>query len=322
MLATRKRRIANKKWWPSTLRPQLHRQQSPCLCVCVTRTVKAPFGSFRAGRQAADTDGSVVFPTWRLSAIQFLVYVKVFVSPCTDLMEMREVFSKLVDKWTKRGGWRTAMRKPVTRLPSAGHMRREITLLHVQCSGRIWNLNIHPHDMTFLSSRLACLVDSKSPVLLSSPHMSLDNCQHQQCFVVSSNYRKPQAYKSAGLIVAALKWLYLYMQILINSRKIKLRLFWFYSKLPYLLFDWRKKKERKGCRLNNTGHILSVMTLLSVFKLSFHVLKIHLCYQVHFFCIYFFWICLTKKGAAPPKLHYACIVYNVHTVFFFSVVFM
>ncbi len=34
--------------------------------------------------------------------------------------------------------------------------------------------------------------------MLSSPH----NCQHLRCFVVSFNYRKPQTYRSAGLIVS------------------------------------------------------------------------------------------------------------------------
>lgn len=151
MLATRKRRIANKKWWPSTFQPHLHHhhhvcdRQSPRVCVCVWVCMlrRPPICSFRAGGQAADTRGFLLFPPedrlyvnslsmWRF----YLIRHRLWTLMC-HLRTVCKTFTKLdANKWTKRTrtvvfwrnshDWthgRSVHSVAVTRLPSAGHMR-------------------------------------------------------------------------------------------------------------------------------------------------------------------------------------------------------
>lgn len=113
--------------------------------------------------------------------------------------------------------------------PSAGHIRKYTCY---KCRGfETW--------LSLLFARHPTHPDSQMPVyiLLPSPHMSFNNCQHQQCFVVSCSYRKPQAYKSAGLIVRP--QVYLYANTLIYSRgEMKPQLIYFTYSLFPLKANW------------------------------------------------------------------------------------
>lgn len=189
---------------------------------------RPPVCSFRAGGRAADTDG-------RLSAPQFSVDVKVLFQPAHslntdvpfgwDLMEKREIFTELDEE--KKGLQEEEQARGNL---CTVWLWRGCPLLDTlgKCSETIWTLSTL-FNMAFPSSRPARLVDclpaaSKTPRCQSTCYylhlMSFNDSQHQQCFVVSCNHRKPQAYKSAGLIVSPQVTVSVYANTLIYSRKL------------------------------------------------------------------------------------------------------
>ncbi len=113
-------------------------------------------------------------------------------------------------------------------LPSAGRIRNQIyPTARVQCDdlkpehpSSSYGILVIPTGSPGWSSAV-CQPDSQMPVnSLSSPHTSFHNCQHQQCFVVSCNNRKPQAYESAGLIVSPQVTVSVYANTLIHSTNL------------------------------------------------------------------------------------------------------
>lgn len=115
MLATRKRRIANKKWWLSTFHctciATISVTSRVLVCVCVCLYVTGVMKAFLCFRHYFHL--KVVCTSIRYTAVTY----------GSDLMQKKEIITKLEDNRRM-----TAMRKPfhsvsVTRLPSTGHIR-------------------------------------------------------------------------------------------------------------------------------------------------------------------------------------------------------
>lgn len=189
MLATRKRRIANKKWWPSTCIAAMSVTSRVHICVGVTGLQSHLFFSGLEEKQQTQVGG---FSNWnglslfppedclhlnsRLMWWFYFIRHRLWTLIChlsETLWRRGRIFIKLDDnKWTKR----TSFLEEQPRLESycgcddtaLCWTQKELNPLYCTCGVRIWNLNIHPHHMALLSSRLTrlvgCLQSAKMPV--------------------------------------------------------------------------------------------------------------------------------------------------------------
>lgn len=126
-------------------------------------------------------------------------------------------------------------------------------------------------------------------------------CQHQQSFLMSSNYRKPQAFKSAGLIVSPQLTLSVYANHrFIQENETSAHILFTFTVRP-LIFSLETEKA------NNSQHIFSGMTTVSKSYNASYISSCTIMYWrstsvIEFISFVFISYCLTKEAAPPPRL--------------------